>query len=92
VDKLGNEIVSEVKPDDDWEEEWEKMLADPEFWTFVEFCYSVRFYINLLFVALPWWVFSATLEIGLIVVNILFNKGFAQGNVYLMYNTLVGAF
>jgi hypothetical protein len=66
-------------------------MNDPDFWNFVQFIYSIRFYINLIFIALPWAAFSGTLEIGLIVVNAVLNKGWAEGNLYLMLNTILGA-
>jgi len=65
-------------------------MNDPDFWEFVQFCYSVRFYINLLFIALPWIAFSGTLEIALIVVNAWLNNWWAEGNFYLIANTVLG--
>ncbi len=88
---VGNELKKELSPDEEWEAAWDELWADPDFPEFVQFMYSIRFYVNLLFIALPWWCFSATLEIGLIVGNAVFNKGFAEGNVYLMFNTILGA-
>lgn len=85
-------MLHEVTPDPNWEEEWAKLLEDPDFLEFLQLCYSFRFYVNLIFIALPWWAFSATLEIGLIVVNAWLNKGWAEGNFYLIFNTLVGGF
>lgn len=33
--KIGNEFISEVKPDDDWEKDWEELMNDPDFLNFV---------------------------------------------------------
>lgn len=90
LDKIGNEFVNEVKPDDDMMDDWEKLQNDPDFWDFVTFFYSIRFYLNFAFIALPWWIFSGLLEVALIVVNAWLNNGWAEGNFYLMINTVFG--
>jgi hypothetical protein len=48
---------------------------------------AVRFVANLLFVALPWTIFAWLLWLWNIVFNSWLNKGWAEGNFFLLANT-----
>ena len=51
------------------QDDWEKLLEDPDFWAFVNLIHSIRFYVNFIFFAIPWWCFSVLLNVYLLVFN-----------------------
>ena len=55
------------------------------FWEWVE---VFSYLINLWLVALPWTVFGFLMVLTNVFLNIDFNKGWAEGNVFLMGNTM----
>jgi hypothetical protein len=60
-------------------------MADLDFWGWID---VFSYIINLWVIAVPWTVIGFGMILVNVFVNIDFNRGWAQGNVYLMWNTI----
>ena len=65
-----------------------KVFDDPSIFTIYSFSMEIKWYFNLIFVALPWGLLSWLMAWYNIIINAWINKGWAEGNVWLILNTI----
>lgn len=67
-----------------------KVIEDPFNWdSYMKLIVSVRWVGNLFGVAIPWAMFSFLMYLYNIVFNSWLNKGWAEGNIYLIMNSWI---
>ena len=69
------------------EKNFVEVLEEPNIVNVSNWVMELKWYINLIFVGLPWVLFSWLMAWYNIIINAWINKGWALGNIWLMSNT-----
>lgn len=71
---------------DDFDWNWEEIEENPM--TIFDVLFRMRWYLNFFFVGIPWVLYIICANLWNLYFNAELNRDWAEGNVYLIFNTL----